>query len=229
MEAVQAAVERACEDFKVIVARRRYALWGKDRPPLTPPSMLQNPATHQAAEQVLLQFRRSQHPLPGCQHILAHSHSTEARFHAACTLREACLRDWASMAATDRAGVRSYMLQYILAIAADAGQSIVRVALVGALAVVLKRGWLEMGDDERQGFFQELERRAAEAAAGAHGEAGAAAPRRVVLEVLDAVVSEFSLSSSSALGMAWDFHERCRAHLEVRGTGGFVGGNPSLL
>ena len=76
---------------------------------LTPPSPMhphpvhmrmrtpQDPNRHQAAGQVLLQFRQSPRPLEACRHILQHSHSAEAKFHAASTMREAVTREWASM------------------------------------------------------------------------------------------------------------------------------------
>jgi hypothetical protein len=54
-----------------------------------------------------------------------------------------------------------------------------------------------------------------EAAAAPPDGPGAAARLRVVLEVLEAVVAEFSLATASAIGVAWDYHERCRGELEV--------------
>jgi hypothetical protein len=62
-------------------------------PPPPPPP--QDPTRASAAEQVLLQFRHSPRPLPACRHLLDHSPLVEARFHAACTLREALVREWA--------------------------------------------------------------------------------------------------------------------------------------
>ncbi|GBF98214.1 hypothetical protein Rsub_10714, partial [Raphidocelis subcapitata] len=183
---IQALVEQACEEFK-------------------------HPATQQRAEQVLLQFRRSHNPIPACQHILERSPSAEARFHAACTLREAAVREWASTPPEARAAVRSYALAYAAHHAGEAGLSVVRATLVGALAVVLKRGWGEMDAESRAAFFREVE-----AAAAPPDGPGAAARLRVVLEVLEAVVAEFSLATASAIGVAWDYHERCRSELEAQ-------------
>lgn len=129
MEQIQAAVEQACEEFK-------------------------HPATQQRAEQTLLQFRRSASPIAPCQFILERSHSAEARFHAACTLREAVVREWGSSAPEARAGVRSYALAYVAAHAGEAALNVVRGALIGALALMLKRGWGEMSAEERAAFFQ---------------------------------------------------------------------------
>lgn len=54
-----------------------------------------------------------------------------------------------------------------------------------------------------------------QASAGPPDAPGAAARLRTSLEVLEAVVSEFSLATASALGVSWEFHERCRDELEV--------------
>jgi hypothetical protein len=103
---------------------------------------------------VLLQFRRSAAPAAACRFILERSASVEARFHAACTLREAAVREWASTAPADRAAQRSYALAYASHHAAEPGLAVVRAALVGAAALMLKRGWGEMAPEERAAFFQ---------------------------------------------------------------------------
>lgn len=114
----------------------------------------QHPATQAAAEQVLLQFRRSPGVLPACRHILEHSPSAEARFHAACALREAVLREWASLPAEERTALRTYVLQYVLVHAPEPQLHVVRSILQGALAVMLKRGWMEADEQGRAAFFQ---------------------------------------------------------------------------
>lgn len=44
---------------------------------------------------------------------------------------------------------------------------------------------------------------------------GSAAAQVVSLQVMEAVVSEFSLVTASALGLSWEFHEVCRNQMEV--------------
>ncbi|KAI8465199.1 MAG: hypothetical protein J3K34DRAFT_461526 [Monoraphidium minutum] len=198
MEQMQVVIEQACEEFK-------------------------HPATQRRAEQVLLQFRRSAAPVASssCRFILERSQSVEARFHAACTLREAVVREWASQAPDQIAQIRSYALAYAAHHAAEPALGVVRAALNGAAAVMLKRGWGEMTPEARAAFFQARARaRACEveasAAPGAGGGAPAAARLRNALEVVDAVVGEFGLAAPSALGLPWDYHERCRAELEAQ-------------
>lgn len=114
----------------------------------------QNPATQAQAEQTLLQFRRSSGILPACRHILEHSHNAEARFHAACALREALLREWATHTAEERNALRTYLLRYVLVHAAESQLHVVRSILEGTLAVMLKRGWMETSPEARAAFFQ---------------------------------------------------------------------------
>ncbi len=103
---------------------------------------------------MLLQFRRSPGVLPACRHILEHSASAEARFHAACALREAVLREWASLPAEERTALRTYVLQYVLHHAAEPQLQVVRSILQGTLAVMLKRGWMDADEQARAAFFQ---------------------------------------------------------------------------
>lgn len=45
--------------------------------------------------------------------------------------------------------------------------------------------------------------------------AGTPHARRASLQLLTAVVQEFSPATASPLGLPWDYHERCRAALEA--------------
>lgn len=47
---------------------------------------------------------------------------------------------------------------------------------------------------------------------------GGAAAQRLGVEVMTALVGEFSLSSATPLGMAWELHESCCRDMEVRGS-----------
>jgi hypothetical protein len=184
------------------------------QPPPTPPSNPstlkphppQDPATQAQAEQVLLQFRQSSRPFAACQHILAHSHSWEAKFHAACTIREALVREWALLSPSDLSSLQAYILQYVLQHAADTSLSAVRSTLTGAYAVMVKRGWGDLSYEAKGAVFQQLE-----------GQAVAlqtAAARRASLEMMDAVLQEFQLGCASPLGLALEYHERCHSDME---------------
>ena len=62
----------------------------------------QNPATQQRGEAVLLEIRSHPSVLNACQHIIQHSISEGARFHAVLALRDAALRQWLALPAVDR-------------------------------------------------------------------------------------------------------------------------------
>eukprot|EP00798_Chlamydomonas_sp_ICE-L_P020913 gene20913-27759_t len=164
------------------------------------------------AEAVLLQFRSSLSPIAACRHILEHG-SVDAKFYAACTLREAVIREWTTMGAEEVRNLRSYMLQYALYYAADAGSNIVRSTLVAAIALMLKRGWRGEEEAVRAAFFQDMQ-----AAISANGTAPA---QRTGMELLESIVTEFSLTTASPLGLAWDYHDNCARELEEQYLQGF--------
>jgi hypothetical protein len=60
---------------------------------------------------------------------------------------------------------------------------------------------------DKEAFFGEVR----EAVLGAHGPAA----QRSGLALLEALVSEFSPSTASAMGLPAEFHEHCRASLEL--------------
>ncbi|EFJ51675.1 hypothetical protein VOLCADRAFT_116320 [Volvox carteri f. nagariensis] len=194
LEAAQATVERACEEFKV-------------------------PATAAAASAVLLQFRSSPGVLQACRHILDRSHSLDARFHAAAALREAVVREWVALGAGGRTALQSYLLSYLVAHAEEPAMQVVRSSLVSALAVLLKRGWLGVEDAQarmhhhRATFFRELEV-ATSSPSSSHSPAAVAAARRVGVQVLEAVVGEFALSTASPLGLPLEHHAKCAMDLQ---------------
>lgn len=160
LEDARATVERACEQFQVLLPPAACSTTSSfsSRQTGTTETVfficLQHPATQAQAEQVLLQFRRSPGVLPACRHILEHSASAEARFHAACALREAVLREWASLPAEERTALRTYVLQYVLHHADEPQLQVVRSILQGTLAVMLKRGWMDADEQARAAFFQ---------------------------------------------------------------------------
>ena len=77
------------------------------------PIPLQDPSKASAAESVLLQFRQSPRPLPACRHLLDCSSMVEARFHAACTLRDALVRDWTSLAEEEVSSSRNSLVRLV--------------------------------------------------------------------------------------------------------------------
>ncbi|GAX80807.1 hypothetical protein CEUSTIGMA_g8243.t1 [Chlamydomonas eustigma] len=201
VEAVQAAVEIACRDF-------------------------QDPLRSASAGQILLQFRQSSRPVAACRQILDHSALLEARFHAACTLRDAVVREWISMTEIEVQSLRSYLLHYCLlrctspedpTSLGNTSASAVRSTMMGALAVLIKRGWLDSeGNPEPAtdaAIFQEM--------FSLVSSGGSAACQRAGCEILTTLLVEFSVTSASPLGLPWDYHDKASRDLEERYLQGF--------
>ncbi|KAL2619846.1 hypothetical protein R1flu_000051 [Riccia fluitans] len=167
---------------------------------------LQVPNSRVAAEATLLAFRRSSHPVQACQYILEHSQMATARFQAAATMQEAAVREWAFLSAEDKNNLRTYCLHYVMA-RAEAGEAFVQAKVLAVAAVLLKRGWLDSVATEKESFFNEVR----VAVQGTHGPAA----QRSGIALLEALVSEFSPSTASPMGLPAEFHEHCRASLEL--------------
>ncbi|VAH04299.1 unnamed protein product [Triticum turgidum subsp. durum] len=80
---------------------------------------------------------------------------------------------------------------------------------VSAVAArLLKRGWLEFPDQEKGAIFFEVE----QSIRGMHG------PNRQFagINFLETLVSEFSPSTASSMGLPKEFHDQCQLSLEVK-------------
>ncbi|KAL3681977.1 hypothetical protein R1sor_024933 [Riccia sorocarpa] len=169
-------------------------------------SSLQVPNSRVAAEATLLAFRRSSHPVQACQYILEHSQMATARFQAAATMQEAAVREWGLLSAVNKNSLRTYCLHYAMA-RAETGEAFVQAKVLAVAAVLLKRGWLDSVAAEKESFFSEVR----VAVQGTHGPAA----QRSGIALLEALVAEFSPSTASPMGLPAEFHEHCRASLEL--------------
>lgn len=169
-------------------------------------------ATRKHAEQILLDFRASQHPFSACRHILETSPSDSAKFQAVLCFRDAAVREWAITSPEDRQQMRRYLLHYLLHVQATNRSkaqlaaaapdrtlvggalhvSVVAKIIEGALALLLKRGWLESTPEEKSRMFGEIQE--------AVTSTGDLEAREVALGLLEAVVLEFSPATASPMG-----------------------------
>mmetsp|Transcript_11077 Transcript_11077/g.31337 ORF Transcript_11077/g.31337 Transcript_11077/m.31337 type:complete len:1135 (-) Transcript_11077:60-3464(-) len=164
------------------------------------------PATRQQAEATLLEFRKCANPLQVCRYIIERSPVTSARFQALLTLREAAVREWGHLSAEDRSGLRTFLLHCLLS-GAGGSEQLVCSQLSATLAQVIKRGWSEQSKEQQIALFQEVE--------AAVLQTGDPQGRRRGVEILSAVVTEFSPPTASPMGLPWVYHERCRMSLET--------------
>eukprot|EP01018_Ginkgo_biloba_P030182 Gb_04408 [translate_table: standard] len=162
-----------------------------------------NPA---AAEATLLAFRRSPRPYQACQYILEHSQVANARFQAAAAIQEAAIREWGFLSVDEKSTLRMYCLRYVVA-HAGTPEGYVQIKVSAVAAVLMKRSWLEFVVAEKEAFFNEVK----QAVLGAHGLGAQGAG----ITFLESLVSEFSPSTASAMGLPAEFHEHCRASLEL--------------
>jgi hypothetical protein len=193
----------------------------------------------QAAEEMLMQMRTSEHAVAVAAAAVQGAASSGAKFQAALILRDAALRDWASTPKPERARIRDELLAYTLANHASLEGFVTR-QLLQVAALLIKRGWLDDAPPAAEA--------AAAAAAGASSPAAQAAANRdarlqalaggsaaaavfdrlpallgsgdlalqhVAGQLLLTLTDEFSFTRASAVGLAWEEHARARTGFEM--------------
>ncbi|KAL8533351.1 hypothetical protein ACS0TY_009659 [Phlomoides rotata] len=161
-----------------------------------------NPA---AAEATLLSLCQSPRPYQTCQFILENSQLPSARFQAAGAIRDAALREWGILEADEKRGLISFCLCFIMK-HANSVEGYVLGKVASVAAQLLKRGWLDFTASEKDAFFLEVK----QAVDGSHG----LDVQFSGIRFLESLVSEFSPSTSTAMGLPREFHEQCLISLE---------------
>ncbi|KAK4801722.1 hypothetical protein SAY86_022209 [Trapa natans] len=162
-----------------------------------------NPA---AAEATILALSQSHHPYKTCQFILENSKVANARFQAAGAVRDAAIREWGFLSSDDRRNLISFCLCFALQ-HADSHESYVQAKVSSVAAQLIKRGWLDFSADEKEQFFYQIK----QATLGTHG----LNVQFIGIGIMEYLISEFSPSTSSAMGLPKEFHEQCRRSLEL--------------
>lgn len=162
-----------------------------------------NPA---AAEATILSLGQSPHPYQACQFILENSQVPNARFQAAAAIRDAAIREWGFLTADDRRNLISFCLRFVMQ-HASSPEGYVQAKVSSVAAQLMKRGWLDFTSDEKEAFFYKVK----QAILGVHG----VDVQYTGINFLESLISEFSPSTSSAMGLPREFHEQCRTSLEL--------------
>ncbi|RYR02507.1 hypothetical protein Ahy_B06g081302 isoform B [Arachis hypogaea] len=173
-----------------------------------------NPA---ASEAVILSLGQSSQPYKTCKFILdradtvldvfaENSQVATARFQAAAAIREAAIREWGFLSADDKRGLISFCLCYTMQ-HASSPDVFVQAKVSSVAAQLMKRGWLEFTTAEKETLFYQVN----QAILGIHG----VDVQFAGIKFLESLVSEFSPSTSSAMGLPREFHEQCRRSLEL--------------
>ncbi|GBG28089.1 Exportin-4 [Hondaea fermentalgiana] len=180
------------------------------------------------AEAVLLDFRKRAGAVDGATAIVGSSQHVFVQFQAALVLRHAALDQWSALSPQERVQLRRTVLHMVVERCNDFHRT-VRKQLLQALAVMWKRGWLEDQNDPalvqaKNELFEQI--RSLLASGGAGGEASSGHPsspqalssrHAVALQLLGALVEEFSSSKASELGLSLAFHRECHESFERAG------------
>ncbi|KAK4273593.1 hypothetical protein QN277_021966 [Acacia crassicarpa] len=162
-----------------------------------------NPAT---AEATIMSLGQSPQPYKTCQFILENSLVANARFQAAAAIREAAIREWGFLTSDDKRGLISFCICYVMQ-HASSPDGFVQLKVSSVAAQLLKRGWLDFTTAEKETFFYQVK----QAIMGIHG----LDMQFAGINFLESLVSEFSPSTSSVMGLPREFHEQCRRSLEL--------------
>lgn len=162
-----------------------------------------NPA---AAEATILALSQSPQPYTACRFILENSQVPNARFQAAAAIRDAAIREWSFLSNEERRSLISFCLCFVMQ-HASSPEGYVQAKVSSVAAQLMKRGWLDFTEAEKEAFFYQVN----QAILGAHG----VDVQFIGVNFLESLVSEFSPSTSSAMGLPREFHEQCRTSLEL--------------
>lgn len=162
-----------------------------------------NPA---AAEATILSLCQSPQPYQACQFILENSQVANARFQAAAAIRDAAIREWGLLTSDDKKSLISFCLCFVMQ-HASSPEGYVQSKVSSVAAQLMKRGWLDFAAAEKEAFMYEVK----QAVLGVHG----VDVQFTGINFLESLVSEFSPSTSTAMGLPREFHEQCLKLLEL--------------
>ncbi|KAI5659953.1 hypothetical protein M9H77_28746 [Catharanthus roseus] len=161
-----------------------------------------NPA---AAEGTILSLSQSPRPYQACQFILENSQAPNARFQAAGAIRDAAIREWGFLTADERKSLISFCLCFVMQ-HANSPEGYVRAKVASVGAQLLKRGWLDFAATDKEHVFLQVK----QAVTGSHG----LDVQFAGINFLESLVSEFSPSTATAMGLPREFHDQCSTSLE---------------
>ncbi|KAI9323022.1 armadillo-type protein [Zopfochytrium polystomum] len=165
---------------------------------------LQNVPTTKDAEATFQEFARNPDALQLSKLVLESTSFPSLQFYVANILKDAALREYSVHPKDYMLSIRDFLVNYCLSISQrDPSNTFAINKIVHAAVVITKRAWLDLTGDERSSFLaQTIQLRS-----------GNAYQRFIGLRLISQLLEEFS-NDSTAVGLSWDFHHRCRKTFE---------------
>ncbi|XP_052200031.1 uncharacterized protein LOC127806606 isoform X10 [Diospyros lotus] len=168
-------------------------------------STIQTHANPAAAEATFSSLCQSPRPYQACQFILENSLVPIARFQAAAAIQDAAVREWVFLTPDEKKSLISFCLCFVMQ-HASSPEGYVQAKVSSVAAQLMKRGWLDFTAAEKEAFLYQVK----QAVSGGHS----LDVQYRGINFLESLVSEFSPSTSTAMGLPREFHEQCRDSLE---------------
>uniref|UniRef100_J3N3E7 Exportin-4 n=1 Tax=Oryza brachyantha TaxID=4533 RepID=J3N3E7_ORYBR len=170
-------------------------------------SLIQMHMSPAEAEKVISSLHSAPMPYQACRFILETSVMPNARFQAAGAIGDAAIREWGILSDDNKKSLIVYCLNYVME-HASSPEGYVQAKVSAVSARLLKRGWIEFSDQEKAAIFFEIE----QSIRGIHG----LGRQFATINFLEALVSEFSPATASAMCLPKEFHDQCEWSLEVK-------------
>ncbi|CAG9772929.1 unnamed protein product [Ceutorhynchus assimilis] len=169
---------------------------------MAPPNLVSNEQRH-SAETIFLNFRKSKRPYEICRQILEQSQNQYVMFEAAEVLKEAIIREWSFLVASDRASLRQYLMQYITT---HQVPHYVQDRILQVISIMIKRASIDDQGRERGTILQEVENLIMNAE-----------PDKKLLgcNIITNLMQEYaSTVKSTDVGLPWEIHFRAKKQFE---------------
>lgn len=155
----------------------------------------------------LVEFRKVPNVTALCKYILEHTKQITAQFQIVIALRDVLVRDWATTSQQDKDSIRVFLFNIVFA---TRFESFVEKQILQTLCISIKRGWLENGlqgrtalSDAVFSFVSPILEVAGQIDEESFNR------KRVAIQLLQALVDEFSYSRSNGIGLSWEYHHLC--------------------
>ncbi|CAI6367793.1 unnamed protein product [Macrosiphum euphorbiae] len=172
---------------------------------LASPSLVTNDQRN-AAEAVFMSFRKTNMPYSICRYILDCSKVDFVLFETAGTLRDALIRDWILLSQDQKNELRQYLFQFIMRDGKMA--PFVRERILQVIAIMIKRGSVEDGGQERSNILDEVEKLIFN---------GDLKKQVLGCSIILALMQEYSTTiKSTDVGLTWESHYAAKKEFEAR-------------